>query len=123
MVNDITQYCRSCKTCLCATDSHQKTMGLYLPSQVPTRCFSEINMDFISGLDHCTVDQVEYSRILVVVDRLSKFVVLIPIPSHTTYTQIITLLQDQVLFTFGTPSVMISDNDPLFTSKLEKMDL
>ncbi|KAM9984522.1 hypothetical protein ACTFIZ_007514 [Dictyostelium cf. discoideum] len=52
-----------------------------------------------------------------VVDRLSKFVVLIPIPSRTTSTQIITILQDQEFFTFGTTSVIISDNDPLFTYK------
>ncbi|KAM9992242.1 hypothetical protein ACTFIY_009671 [Dictyostelium cf. discoideum] len=59
-------------------------MGLYIPSQVPIRCLMEVNMDFISGLDTCNVDQIEYSRILVVVDRLSKFVMLIPILTHTS---------------------------------------
>ncbi|KAM9983313.1 hypothetical protein ACTFIZ_007632 [Dictyostelium cf. discoideum] len=116
MVEDINHYCKSCKVCLCATDAHQKTMGLYLPSKVPVRCFMEINMDFIFGLDACTADQIEYTRILVIVDRLSKFVVLIPIPTHTTSIQVINLIQDQVFFTFGMPSVIISDNDPLFTS-------
>ncbi|KAM9984515.1 hypothetical protein ACTFIZ_007512 [Dictyostelium cf. discoideum] len=46
---------------------------------------------------------------------LSKFVVLIPIPKHTTSIQVINQIQDQVFFTFGMPSIII-DNDPLFTS-------
>ncbi|KAM9985682.1 hypothetical protein ACTFIZ_012334 [Dictyostelium cf. discoideum] len=63
--------------------------------------------------DGMTSDITQY-----LVDRLSKFVVLIPISSRTTSTQIITILQDQEFFTFGTPSVIISDNDPLFTCKV-----
>ncbi|KAM9994415.1 hypothetical protein ACTFIZ_007574 [Dictyostelium cf. discoideum] len=102
MVEDITHYCKSCKVYLCTTDAHQKTMGLYIPSKVPVKCFMEINMDFLSG-------------ILEIVDRLPKFVVLIPIPKHTTSIQVINQIQDQVFFTFGMPSIII-DNDPLFIS-------
>ncbi|EAL60343.1 hypothetical protein DDB_G0294284, partial [Dictyostelium discoideum AX4] len=53
--------------------------------------------------------------ILIVVDRLSKYVVLIPIPSSTNSKDIFPLSQDQVMFTFRFPSVIISDNDPLFS--------
>ncbi|KAN0029761.1 hypothetical protein ACTA71_007898 [Dictyostelium dimigraforme] len=48
-----------------------------------------LKMDFVSGLDSCTINQFDYNRILVVIDRLSKFVVLVP--THTLSKGIIAL--------------------------------
>ncbi|KAM9950956.1 hypothetical protein ACTFIT_012388 [Dictyostelium discoideum] len=97
VIADIKDYCSNYKICICASDSRKHQIGLLSPLS-PSRCFSEISMDFLS------------------IDRLSKYVVLIPIPSSTNSKDIFPLSQDQVMFTFRFPSVIISDNDPLFSS-------
>lgn len=55
--------------------------------------------------------------ILVIVDQLTKFVLLKPLNNSTT-PKIVTYLRDDIFMTFGIPEHIHSDNGPQFISKL-----
>ena len=68
LVNDIRRFIRNCDVCGDATVWRNKKLGLLKPLPVPDRIWSEITIDFITGLP---VSQ-GCSTIQVITDRLSK---------------------------------------------------
>ena len=77
--------------------------------------FQLISQDFISGLPRMKQG---YDRIMVVVDHgLSKGVIFIPTNKDITALQTAQLQIDHVFKRFGLPDDIISDRDPLFTSR------
>ena len=74
-----------------------------------------ITQDFISGLPRMKWG---YDRIMVVVDHgLSKGVKFIPTNKDITELQMAQLQIDHIFKWFGLPDDIISNRDPLFTSK------
>lgn len=79
-----------------------------------TRPWQHIIMDFVT-----TPVSGEYDQILVIVDRFSKFTILIPTKKDATTYQ---LLWIHVFSIFGTPETATSDRDKIFrTEKWKKM--
>ena len=70
-------------------------------------------MDFITSLP---VTQSGYDSILTVVDRFSKFVILIPIHTTVDAADVARLFFDNVVCKYGMPVKVISDRDTKFTS-------
>ena len=87
------------------------TSGLLQPLSIPSQCWEEVSMNFITGLPKSEGKTV----IMVVVVRLSKYVDFCA-PSHpfkastvaTTFMEIIQKLH-------GNPKIIVSDIDPIFT--------
>lgn len=74
---DVRRFVKNCDTCGRSTIWRDKKKGLLKPLPIPSQVWQEISMDFITGLppsgpEKCTV-------LLVITDRLSKGVVLLPI--------------------------------------------
>jgi transposase InsO family protein len=71
-------------------------------------------MHFISGLPVSH----KYNCIMVVVDKFSKYAHFLPLAHPFTALTIAKLYLNEVFKLHGLPSSIISDRDPIFTSKL-----
>ena len=110
------EYVAGCATC---QQNKVNTHPTKPPTQpiksTATRPFQLISQDFISGLPKTKQG---YDRIMVVVDHgLSKGVNFIPTNKDITALQTAQLQIDHVFKRFGLPDDIISDRDPLFTSR------
>ena len=70
-------------------------------------------MDFVEGLPKCQ----QKSVVFVVVDRFTKYVHFIPLAHPYTTANIAHLFTQYVFKLHGMPSTIVSDKDPMFTSK------
>ena len=71
-------------------------------------------MDFIT---HLPTTPNGHDALLVVVDRFSKFVVMIPTTTDVTAEQVAQLLLDRIVPHYGIPADFVSDRDPKFCSE------
>ena len=76
--------------------------------------FSNVSMDFITELPESS----GYSALYVVVDYLSKAIILIPCNKTEDALSTAAMYHDHVYKRFGLPKVMISDRGPQFASKV-----
>lgn len=114
LLNDVVKYVKSCHSCQQNKSSNQKPGGLLQPLPVPERPWQIVSMDFIMGLPE-TLNG--YTAILVVVDKLTKMVRLIPTTVSVTGEGTARLYIDHVWKHQGVPERIISDRDPRFTGK------
>ena len=70
-------------------------------------------MDFVEGLPKSQLK----AMLFVVMDRLTKYVRFIPLPHPYTATKVAHLFTQFVFKLRGMPSTIVSDKDPVFTSK------
>jgi hypothetical protein len=117
MSYDVLEYCRTCPTCQLVKPSQQKALGLLQPLPIPGRPWESIGMDFITGLP---VTPENYSVLMTVVDRLSKFLVLIPTTANFDALTVADLFLTNVVKRFGFPLSIVSDRDPRFISAFWK---
>lgn len=113
MKQDIIKYVAECDVCQRNKNETVAMPGLLQPLPIPTRLWSDISMDFIEGLPSSTHKTV----IMVVVDRLSKYAHFIPLTHPYTATTVAQAFLDNVFKLHGMPSSIVSDRDPIFTSK------
>lgn len=99
---DVKSFVAACITCSQNKSQHTAPQGLLHPLPIPSRPWSHISMDFISGLPPSDGNTV----ILVIVDRFSKACRFIPLPQK--------LLKLSVSM-FSGP--VVSDRGPQFTSQ------
>ena len=111
----VTRFCRSCPHCLAAKPQHF-TYGVLQPLPAPSRPFEDMSLDFFewspspSGLNFC----------LLVTDRFSKFIFLIPCNKTCTAAQAAALFVTYVLPVSSWPRTLVSDRDPRFTADVWK---
>ncbi|GAA5885381.1 hypothetical protein JCM3774_004861 [Rhodotorula dairenensis] len=74
-----------------------------------------VGIDFLVSLPPVTHLGNPVDSILTVTDYLSKFVILIPLPSTATAEQVAAAFVDAVVRRFGLPEAIVSDRDPKFT--------
>jgi transposase InsO family protein len=110
---DIKQYVRSCPLCQMNKSPTQAPYGLLHPLPVPTDKWQYVSLDFVTDLPVCTDG---FDTIMTVVDKLTKFCILVP--THSTATAVDTAqLFIRTVFPYSAlPSVLITDRDPQFTS-------
>ena len=70
-------------------------------------------MDFITSLP---IIANGYDNILTVVDRFSKYVILIPLTTTASAAHVARVFFDRVVCQYGMPVKIISDRDTKFTS-------
>lgn len=112
MKSIIATYIAECDTCLCQKVENIAQLGLLQPLHIPQGKWQDIAMDFITSLPLSA----NFDSILVVIDRLTKYVHFIPV--HTSYTALrLAELYIQYIFRLhGFPSSIVCDKDPKFTS-------
>ena len=113
---DVREFVRACHTCSQNKSSNQPPAGLLQPLPVPTRPWSHISLDFVTGLPQSDGKTV----ILTVVDRFSKMAHFVPLPKLPTAKETAQVVIEQVFRIHGLPRDVVSDRGPQFTSTFWK---
>jgi hypothetical protein len=115
MIEDLTLFIKSCEVCQRVKPRHMKPYGLLRPLEIPEERFESVNMDF----GELGADSRGFNRFLVIRDRLTKFVRLIPCKDTLTAEVCAEMMYKRwYLEGRGFPKSIVSDRDTLFTSKV-----
>ncbi|XP_065821877.1 uncharacterized protein lrfn4b [Labrus bergylta] len=113
---DIKEYVAACPVCSQCKSSRRPPPGLLLPLPVPHRPWSDISLDFVTGLPPSEGK----TTVLTVVDRFSKMVHFIPLPKLPSAKETAEALLSNVFRLHGFPKDVVSDRGPQFISKFWK---
>jgi len=113
MLNDIKNYVQSCNACQRYKDIHKKPHGKLQPLETPGEPWKEISMDHIMGLPEAE----NYNALLVVVDRFSKMIELIPTRDNHTSKDLADQLMDNLWKRYGFPNSIVTDRGSTFISQ------
>lgn len=109
----IEKYVKACKICQkCKIESVKQ--GFLKPLPIPNRPWKDISIDFLTlpeAEDGC-------NNLLVIVDRFSKMVKLMPCTKQVTAEEAAEWFLNNIVCTFGAPQSIVSDQDSKFTSDL-----
>lgn len=117
MFEDIQRWVAGCKTCRANKVERQRTAGLLTPHDIPNRCWEHITTDFVTEFPQTKRG---YNAVMVVVDKLSKRVVLVPMKKTTSAEEVAHLFEAHVFSKFGVPERITSDRDTKFTARYWK---
>jgi hypothetical protein len=99
-----------------AKPKHIHTLGLLQPLPIPFEAWTSIGVDFITRLPKSD----EKDVIMVVVDRLNKYAHFIPLSHSYSATTVAQAFLDNIYKFYGLPSSIVSNRDPVFTSRFWK---
>lgn len=116
MKRDVQDYVTKCEICQKIKPINYKPHGLLMPLPIPSQVWQDITMDFITDLPLVEAKSV----ILVVVDRLTKYAHLIPLPRKFNATMVADVFVREVIKLHGIPASIVSDKDKVFTSHFWK---
>ncbi|KAL2087157.1 hypothetical protein ACEWY4_018216 [Coilia grayii] len=116
MEKDTREYVQACLVCNQNKSSNQPPAGLLQPLPVPSRPWSHIALDFVTGLPASG----GMTTILTIVDRFSKMAHFIPLPKLPTAKETAQAVQHHVFRIHGIPKDIVSDRGPQFTSTFWK---
>ncbi|KAJ0599534.1 putative nucleotidyltransferase, Ribonuclease H [Helianthus annuus] len=109
---DVQRFVKECLVCQSAKYETVAYPGLLQPLPVPKTIFSDISMDFISGLPKIQGKD----TIMVVVDRFTKYGHFILLSHPYTAAKVANVFLDTVFKIHGNPDTIVSDRDPVFLS-------
>jgi len=116
ITRDIKKYVLGCDKCQRNKNIPQQLAGKLMPNSIPDRPWQHISADFITKLPYSQGKD----ALLVVCDRFSKQVHLIPTTEETNAQGLAKLFQDHVWKLHGLPESIISDRGPHFAAQLTK---
>ena len=112
MTKDITAFCDSCDSCQLSKKSNQQPCGLLHTLPIPTKPWESVGMDFMGPFP----TSMGHDYLLVVIDRFTSQVHLIPTTTKVTAKQVAVLYLHEVVRLHGVPASIVSDRDSKFTS-------
>jgi len=110
---DVARFVRGCEQCQRNKPDNRGRMGLPLSIETPERSWDVICIDFIGPLPRTAAG---YDAVMVVVDKLTRYVYFIPLQTTASAQDVYRLLNERVLAERGIPKAIISDRDTRFTS-------
>jgi hypothetical protein len=114
MADHVNAHVNACDMCNRNKSEQKLPKGLLQPLHVPDHVWQDTTMDLITDLPQTSA---AHDSILVVVDRLSKMVVLEPTQKQCTAKQVAAMFNRRVLGVFGCPKTLITDRDPRFMAQ------
>ena len=120
IIQDITDYCKSCPTCATSKSPTEKPQGLLKMMPVPSHPWQYIGIDFIGPLPESSNQNGSYDMICVIIDLLTAMVHLVPTQQTYKATDMAEVVFDSVFKLHRLPERIISDRDSLFTSHFWK---
>ena len=113
VVASVKEYVAACPVCARHKSSHRPSAGLLHPLPVPSRPWSDISLDFVTGLPLSEGN----TTILTIVDRFSKMVHFVPLPKLPSATELAEVMLSNVFRLHGLPKDVVSDRGPQFISR------
>ena len=113
MDEDVQLYCRSCEACQRSKPNLQGRQGLPMSVETPEAVGDWLSMDFVGPLP---AGDSGNTAVMVVVERLSRYVFFIPCKTTSSARDVWSLLNTHVLAHTGVPRAIVSDRDTRFTS-------
>ncbi|KAF7762552.1 hypothetical protein Agabi119p4_9145 [Agaricus bisporus var. burnettii] len=110
---DIRQYVRGCNMCQKNKTIRRPDHIPLNPLPIPDKPWEEISIDMIGPLPKSK----EKDAIIVIVDRFSKMIHLVPTTTSLTSTDLVKIYKEEVWRYHGIPKRIISDRGPQFASK------
>ncbi|GJW66073.1 putative reverse transcriptase domain-containing protein, partial [Tanacetum coccineum] len=108
---DIATYISKCLTCAKVKVEHQRPSGLLVQPNIPQWKWDNITMDFVTKLPKSSQG---YDIIWVIVDRLTKSVIFVPMTETKPMDKLTRMYQKEVVTRHGIPLSIICDHDPRF---------
>ena len=112
MSHDIESYCKTCGICATSKDANSNPTGLLHSLPIPDRPWQSIGLDFMGPLPKSN----NFDYLLVIIDRLTSQVHLVPTTMTVTARGITWLILKEVVRLHGIPEAIVSDRDTKFTS-------
>ncbi len=116
MKRDVEAYICACETCQQTKLSTQAKAAPLHPNAIPSRPWTHISIDMVTGLPICN----GYDAILMIIDRFSKEIIPITCSTELSSEGWAKILRDEVYAKHGMPQVVISDQGTVFISKFMK---
>jgi len=113
---DVKEYVASCDICQRTKSPRHRPYGELNSLPQPKRPWSELTMDFITGLPPCKRKGDVYDSILVVVDRYTKVALYIPTQKTVSATELAETFFERVISRYGLPDGIVTDRGSVFTS-------
>ncbi|GKD22936.1 putative reverse transcriptase domain-containing protein [Tanacetum coccineum] len=113
MKADIATYVSKCLTCAKVKAEHQRPSGLLVQPKIPQWKWDNITIDFIMKLPKSSQG---YDTIWVIVDRLTKSAIFIPMKETDPMEKLARMYLKEVVMRHGIPVSIICDRDPRFAS-------
>ncbi|GJW68272.1 putative reverse transcriptase domain-containing protein [Tanacetum coccineum] len=113
MKADIATYVSKCLTCAKVKAEHQRPSGLLVQPEIPQWKWDNITMDFVTKLPKSLQG---YDTIWVIVDRLTKSAIFIPMKETDPLEKLARMYLKEVVTRHGIPVSIICDRDPRFAS-------
>ena len=104
---DVVAYTKTCNICQKTKPDKQGPNGKLLPHSIPLLPFKVISLDLITGLPKLG----SYNAVLVIVDKLTKFIQYIPMISNLKQEGFAKLFLDNVVYKYSILQQMISDHN------------
>jgi hypothetical protein len=108
---DVQRFVVECLVCQQNKVETIKTPGLLQPLAIPSQRWEEDSMDFITGL----LKSEGKSVIMVIVDRLTKYAHFCALSRPFKTITVATKFMETVQKLHGSPKIIVSDKDPIFT--------
>lgn len=109
----VENYIRECPMCQVTKSENIHIPSLLNPLEIPDMAWTHISMDFIEGLPKSHGKDV----ILVVVDRLTKYVHFVAMSHPYSVEQVVEVLMNNIHKLHGMPMAIVTDRDRIFTSQ------
>ena len=115
----IMEYISKCDSCNRNKPINHRPYGKMQLPNIPKEPWENLTVDFVQGLPESKdpITGLRYTEIIVIVDRLTKYVIMKPTPKDLTAEQCAILMLREVFSWTGLPKTIISDRDKLFRSK------
>ncbi len=110
MARDIRCFVLACSVCAVSKTSNRPSAGLLQPLSVPSRPWSHISLDFVTGLPASSGNTV----VLTVVDRFSKAAHFIPLPKLPSARETAVAVIDHVFRVHGLPTSQVKSSQVTF---------
>ena len=113
MTQDVRRFVRNCNTCDKSKIWREQKHGLLKPLPILERIWSELSVDFITGL----VPSKDCTSIMVVTDQLSKSIIVVPM-KETRAIDVAQTLLEHIFQHHGLPTAIVSNRGTQFVSIL-----
>jgi hypothetical protein len=113
---DVKDYVATCTLCPRVKSARHKPYGELQPLPVPRGPWTDLTMDFITGLPPSGRHGQAYDAILVVMDRFTKMACYIPVKKTIDAEGLADAMMAQVVSRHGIPESIVSDRGTVFTS-------